>query len=82
MHDNAPEGRDNSVMNIAVMGTRGYPSTYSGYETFVRHFVPHAIEREKQAVDKEVHPPVRKSYLEQLQTLEKGKPIRGDGLDG
>jgi glycosyltransferase involved in cell wall biosynthesis len=32
-------------MNIAVMGTRGYPSTYSGYETFVRHFVPHAIER-------------------------------------
>ena len=32
-------------MNIAVMGTRGYPSTYSGYETFGRHFVPHAIER-------------------------------------
>lgn len=32
-------------MKIAVMGSRGYPSTYSGYETFVRHFIPHARER-------------------------------------
>ncbi|MGH2950659.1 MAG: glycosyltransferase [Solirubrobacterales bacterium] len=31
-------------MRIAVLGSRGYPSYYGGYETFVREFVPHAIE--------------------------------------
>jgi glycosyltransferase involved in cell wall biosynthesis len=31
-------------MRIAVLGSRGYPSTYGGYETFVRHFVPRALE--------------------------------------
>jgi glycosyltransferase involved in cell wall biosynthesis len=30
-------------VRIAVLGARGFPSTYGGYETFVRHFVPHAI---------------------------------------
>lgn len=30
-------------MRIAVLGSRGFPSTYSGYETFIRHFVPHAL---------------------------------------
>jgi glycosyltransferase involved in cell wall biosynthesis len=30
-------------MRIAVLGSRGFPSTYSGYETFIRHFVPRAI---------------------------------------
>lgn len=28
-------------MKLAILGSRGYPSTYSGYETLVRHLVPH-----------------------------------------
>jgi glycosyltransferase involved in cell wall biosynthesis len=31
-------------MHIAILGSRGYPSTYSGYETFLRYFVPFAVE--------------------------------------
>ena len=31
-------------MRIAVMGSRGYPSTYGGFETFVREFVPRAVD--------------------------------------
>ena len=31
-------------MHIAIIGSRGYPSTYGGYETFLRYFVPHAVE--------------------------------------
>lgn len=31
-------------MRIAILGSRGYPSTYGGFETFIRHFVPHALE--------------------------------------
>lgn len=30
-------------MRIAILGSRGFPSTYSGYETFIRYFVRHAI---------------------------------------
>ena len=32
-------------MRLAILGSRGYPSTYSGYETLVRHLVPHFVER-------------------------------------
>ncbi len=32
-------------MRIGLIGSRGYPSTYGGYETFVREFAPHAVER-------------------------------------
>ncbi len=31
-------------MRIAVIGSRGYPSTYGGFETFVREFVPRAVD--------------------------------------
>jgi glycosyltransferase involved in cell wall biosynthesis len=31
-------------MNFAILGTRGYPSTYSGYETLVRHLAPYLAE--------------------------------------
>ncbi len=31
-------------MRIGVIGSRGYPSTYGGFETFVREFVPRAVE--------------------------------------
>ena len=27
-------------MKVAILGSRGYPSTYSGYETLVRHLAP------------------------------------------
>jgi glycosyltransferase involved in cell wall biosynthesis len=27
-------------MRVAILGSRGYPSTYSGYETLVRHLAP------------------------------------------
>lgn len=30
-------------MKVAIIGSRGFPSTYSGYETFLRYFVPHAV---------------------------------------
>ena len=30
-------------MRLGLLGSRGFPSTYSGYETFVRRFVPHAV---------------------------------------
>lgn len=32
-------------MEIAIIGTRGYPSTYGGFETFVRRFAPFAAEQ-------------------------------------
>ena len=32
-------------MRFAIIGSRGYPSTYGGYETFVRALVPYAVER-------------------------------------
>jgi glycosyltransferase involved in cell wall biosynthesis len=28
-------------VNFAILGSRGYPSTYSGYETLVRHLAPY-----------------------------------------
>ena len=31
-------------MRFAVIGSRGYPSVYGGYETFVREFVPRAAD--------------------------------------
>ncbi len=30
-------------MRFAVIGSRGYPSTYGGFETFVRALVPYAV---------------------------------------
>jgi glycosyltransferase involved in cell wall biosynthesis len=30
-------------MRFAIIGSRGYPSTYGGYETFIRTLVPHAL---------------------------------------
>jgi glycosyltransferase involved in cell wall biosynthesis len=30
-------------MHIAIIGSRGYPSTYGGFETFVRRFAPYAV---------------------------------------
>lgn len=32
-------------MNISIVGSRGYPSTYGGFETFVRVFAPFACGR-------------------------------------
>jgi len=31
-------------MRFAILGSRGYPSTYGGYETLVRHLAPHLVE--------------------------------------
>ncbi len=31
-------------MRIAILGSRGYPSTYGGFETLVRHLAPHLAE--------------------------------------
>jgi glycosyltransferase involved in cell wall biosynthesis len=31
-------------VNFAILGSRGYPSTYSGYETLVRHLAPYIAE--------------------------------------
>ena len=30
-------------MRFAILGSRGYPSTYGGYETLVRHLAPYMI---------------------------------------
>lgn len=30
-------------MNIAILGSRGFPSTYGGYETLVRHLAPYLV---------------------------------------
>lgn len=30
-------------MNFAILGSRGFPSTYGGYETLVRHLAPHLV---------------------------------------
>ena len=30
-------------MRFAILGSRGYPSTYGGYETLVRHLAPHLV---------------------------------------
>lgn len=32
-------------MRIAILGSRGYPSTYGGFETFVRHLAPWLVEQ-------------------------------------
>ena len=34
-------GRENAKLKIALLGSRGYPSTYSGYETLVRYLAPY-----------------------------------------
>lgn len=31
---------DADIMRVGIVGSRGYPSTYSGYETLVRHLAP------------------------------------------
>ena len=33
------------VVRIAIVGTRGLPPNYGGYETFTDHFVKHMVER-------------------------------------
>lgn len=33
-----------SPVNFAILGSRGFPSTYSGYETLVRHLAPFLVE--------------------------------------
>ena len=30
-------------MKLAIIGSRGFPSTYGGYETLVRHLAPHLV---------------------------------------
>jgi glycosyltransferase involved in cell wall biosynthesis len=30
-------------MKLAILGSRGFPSTYGGYETLVRHLAPHLV---------------------------------------
>src|SRR5215217_3965427 len=37
-------------MKIAVLGSRGYPSFYGGYETFVREFARHSVDRGHEVV--------------------------------
>lgn len=32
-------------MRISILGSRGYPSTYGGFETFVRHLAPWLVKR-------------------------------------
>jgi glycosyltransferase involved in cell wall biosynthesis len=32
-------------VHVAILGSRGYPSTYGGFETFVRHLAPWLVER-------------------------------------
>jgi len=32
-------------MRFAILGSRGFPSTYGGYETLVRHLAPHLVEQ-------------------------------------
>lgn len=32
-------------MRFAVLGSRGFPSTYSGYETLVRHLAPYIVDQ-------------------------------------
>ncbi|MEY4175920.1 MAG: hypothetical protein RI900_3085, partial [Actinomycetota bacterium] len=32
-------------MRIAIIGSRGYPSTYGGFETFVRRLAPYLAEQ-------------------------------------
>ena len=34
----------NKLLKIAIVGTRGLPAKYGGYETFAEHFVSHFIE--------------------------------------
>lgn len=33
-------------MNIAILGSRGFPSTYSGYETLVRHLAAYLVKKD------------------------------------
>ncbi len=32
------------TMKLAILGSRGFPSTYGGYETLVRHLAPYLVE--------------------------------------
>jgi glycosyltransferase involved in cell wall biosynthesis len=38
--DLTPSAETVSELHIAIVGSRGYPSTYGGFETFVRHLAP------------------------------------------
>src|SRR4051794_31072923 len=37
-------GPEHSRRRIAILGSRGYPSTYSGFETLVRHLAPDLVQ--------------------------------------
>lgn len=37
--------RSSSNPRVAIIGSRGYPSTYGGFETLVRRLVPHLVEK-------------------------------------
>ena len=37
-------------MRIALLGSRGYPSTYGGFETFIRELVPRALEADHEVL--------------------------------
>jgi nucleoside-diphosphate-sugar epimerase len=32
-------------MRIHILGTRGFPSSYGGFETLVRHLAPELVQR-------------------------------------
>jgi glycosyltransferase involved in cell wall biosynthesis len=38
-------GTDHRKLRIAILGSRGYPQTYSGYEVFVRELAPRMVSR-------------------------------------
>src|SRR5205814_1425229 len=41
----AQTGRTASGLKVAILGIRGFPSTYGGYETFVGELAPRLAER-------------------------------------
>jgi glycosyltransferase involved in cell wall biosynthesis len=42
---NSPHRFLNRKLRIAILGSRGYPQTYSGYEVFVREIAPRLVSR-------------------------------------
>lgn len=73
-------------MNIGVYGSRGIPSTYSGYETFLTVLLPELVRRghavtiycRRDAVpDEPEYQGVRKRFLPSIQTKELGTLTHG-----
>src|SRR3954447_15580229 len=42
-HHPRNHGREARVLNFAILGSRGFPSTYGGYETLVRYLAPYLV---------------------------------------